>query len=150
LNGTLFKGVFIKLPANAPEIWKVRQWCRNSNADNVKNLEAYCFEHAAVYDDFDEEWIRLNEVLQRLPANSGNNEAAVKSYKFLESRDNAYHYFVSAKEIVLEGTVSPFETVKNDILYIILNKRKIMLINELEMNIYSDAQNHEYFTIYQK
>ena len=76
--------------------------------------------------------------------------STLASRKYLETRDNEYNYFVSAKEIALEGTVSPFELVKNDIQYIILNKRKIMLINELEMSIYSDAQNHEYFNIYKK
>jgi hypothetical protein len=70
------------------------------------------------------------------------------SRKFLEIRDDGYLYFISAKEIAPEGTVSPFELVKEDIHYIILNKRKVKLINELETSIYSDAQNREYFTIY--
>ena len=60
-----------------------------------------------------------------------------------------YYYFLNAKEIAPEGTVSPLEIVKNDIQSIILNKRKIKLINELESSIYSDAQNREHFTIYQ-
>jgi hypothetical protein len=68
--------------------------------------------------------------------------------KYLESRDKDYYYFLSVKEIAAEGTVSPIELVKNDIHNIILNKRKIKLISELETSIYSDAQNREHFTIY--
>jgi len=150
LNGAMFKGIFVKVPVTAPEIWKLRQWCRSDDPESVKNLEGYCFEHAAAYNDFGEDWVKLNDILLMLPASGSNYEATVKSRKFLETRDNLYYYFVTAKEIALEGTVSPFELVKNDIHYIILNKRKIMLINDLEMSIYSDAQNHEYFTIYQK
>jgi hypothetical protein len=149
LNGSLFKGVFIKVPVSAPEIWKLRQWYRSEDAESIKNLEGYCFNHAAVYDDFNEDWVKLNEVLRMLPANT-TFESSLKSRKFIETRDNDYFYFLNAKEIALEGTVSPFELVKNDIHYIILNKRKIMLINELELNLYSDAQNHEYFTIYKR
>ncbi len=148
LGESMFKGMFIKVPLTAPETWKVRQWYHSDDAENVKKLEGYCFSYAKVYDDFDERWVKLAEVLHMLPAGGGNFEAVLTSRKYLETRDNEYYYFVNAKEIAPESTVSPFELVKNDIQYIILNKRKIMLINELELNIYADAQNHDYFTIY--
>jgi hypothetical protein len=150
LSESIFKGLFIKVPVNAPEIYKLRQWYRSDDAENIKSLEGYCFQYAVVYDDFEEGWIKLDEVLRMMPAQGGTSESALLSRKYLEMRDNEHYYFLNAKEIAAEGTVSPFELVKDDIHYIILNKRKIMLINELELNIYTDAQNHEYFNIYQK
>jgi hypothetical protein len=150
LSESLFKGLFIKVPAAAPEIYKLRQWYRSDDPESIKNLEAYCFQQAAVYDDFEEHWVKINEVLRMLPENGGSFEPALLSRKYLETRDKDYLYFLSAKEIAPEGTVSPFDLVNDDIHYIILNKRKILLINQLEMNIYADAQNHEYFTIYTK
>ena len=84
-----------------------------------------------------------------IPAVPGNSESAILSRQYIETRDTAFLYFLNAKEIAASGTVSPLEIVKNDIQSIILNKRKINLINELESNIYSDAQNREHFTIYQ-
>jgi hypothetical protein len=102
-----------------------------------------------VYDHFNDGWVKLNEVLPMIPAVSGNSEASVLSKRYIETRDNAFLYFLNAKEIVSSGNVSPLEIVKNDIESIILNKRKISLINELESNIYSDAQNRDHFTIYQ-
>ena len=149
LNGPLMKGVFIKIPVNAPDVYKVRQWYRSDDPENIKSLEGYCFKHATVYDHFNEGWVKLNEVLRMIPAVPGNSEAAIISRRYMETRDNAFLYFLNAKEIAPSGNVSPFELVKNDIHCIILNKRKINLINELESNIYSDAQNREHFTIYQ-
>jgi hypothetical protein len=149
LNGSLMKGVFIKIPVKAPEAYKVRQWYRSDNPENVKSLEGYCFKHATVYDHFNDGWVRLNEILPMIPAVQGNSEAAILSRRYIETRDTAFLYFLNAKEIVPSGNVSPLEIVKNDIESIILNKRKINMINELESNIYSDAQNRDHFTIYQ-
>lgn len=149
LNGALIKGVFIKIPVKAPDAYKVRQWYRSDNPENIKRLEAYCFKHATVYDHFNDGWVKLNEVLPMIPAVSENSEASVISKRYIETKDNAFLYFLNAKEIVSSGNVSPLEIVKNDIESIILNKRKISLINELESNIYSDAQNRDHFTIYQ-
>jgi hypothetical protein len=149
LNESLMKGIFIKVPIKAPEIYKVRQWVRSDNPENIKNLEGYCFRFASVYDHFNDGWVKMNQILPMIPAVSGNSESAILSRKYIETRDSSFYYFLSAKEIVASGTVSPLEIVKNDIQSIILNKRKIKLINELESNIYSDAQNREHFNIYQ-
>ncbi len=148
LNESLMKGLFIKVPIKSPEIYKVRQWYRSDHPEHVKDLEGYCFKYATVYDHFNESWVKVNEVLPRIPAFYGNSESAVLSRRYVETRDTAFYYFLSAKEVAAPGTVSPLETVKNDIHSIILNKRKIKLINELESEIFADAQNREHFTIY--
>ena len=148
LNESLLKGIFMKIPVNAPNIFKVRQWYRSDNPEYIKNLEGYCFKHASVYDHFNDGWVKMNEILPMIPAFYGNSESAVLSRRYIETRDSAYFYFLSAKEVIASGTVSPLEIVKNDIQNIILNKRKIKLINELEAGIYTDAQNREHFTIY--
>jgi hypothetical protein len=145
LGETLMKGLFIKLPVKAPEVYKLRQWYRSDDPENIKKLEGYCFSHAAVYDHFNEGWVNLNEVLRMMPVNVTSFSV---NRKYLETRDKDYYYFLNAKEIAAEGTVAPMELVKNDIHYIILNKRKMKLIKELESSIYSDAQNREHFTIY--
>ena len=148
LNGALMKGVFIKIPVKAPDAYKVRQWYRSDNPDNIKSMEGYCFKYATVYDHFNDGWVKLNEILPMIPAVPGNSEASIISRRYIETRDTAFLYFLNAKEIALSGNVSPLEIVKNDIKSIILNKRKIGLINELESNVYSDAQNRDHFTIY--
>jgi hypothetical protein len=145
---SLMKGVFIKVPVNAPELYKLRQWYRADDTESIKKLEGYCYTNAKVYDHFNEGWVNLNEVLRMMPNGTGDYENALRYRKYLEIKDKDYYYFLYVKEIAPEGTVSPFALVKNDIHYIILNKRKVRLINELEASIYSDAQNRGNFTIY--
>lgn len=144
----LIKGVFIKLSVKAPDLYKVRQWYKSDNAESIKNLEGYCFAHAKVYDHFNEGWVNLNEVLRMMPEGGNVNAGSIRYNKYVELRDNQYIYLLGVKEFVPEGTVTPFEIVKNDIHNIILNKRKVKLISELETSIYADAQNREHFVIF--
>jgi|WetSurMetagenome_2_1015567.scaffolds.fasta_scaffold15697_3 hypothetical protein len=148
LGEPLMKGLFIKLPVKAPEVYRVRQWYRTDDPESIKKLEGYCFAHAKTFDHFRESWVNLNEVLRMMPSNGGINAGNIQYRKNVETRDNDYIYLLNIKEFAPEGTVSPFELVKNDIHNIILNKRKVKLINELETSIYSDAQNRDHFTIY--
>lgn len=148
LNEPLMKGLFIKLPVNSPEMYKLRQWYRSDNPEHLKELESYCFNHATVYDHFNEGWVNVNEVVRMIPADDKLLLNSLKNRKYIEIRDQFYYYFVSAKEMALEGTTTPLELVRNNIHSIILNKRKVQLISELENSIYADAQNREHFTIY--
>jgi hypothetical protein len=148
LGETLIKGLFIKIPANTPDIYKLRQWYRSDDVESIKNMEGYCFRHATVFDHFDDKWVNLNNVIQILPAGSGFSQSTLSYRKYFETRDASYCYFLNVNEIAAAGTVSPIELVKNDIYNIILNKRKINLLHELESKIYLDAQNHELFNIY--
>ena len=69
----LMKGVFIKVPVKAPEIYKVQTMVSFDNPENIKNLEGYCFKYATVYDHFNDGWVKLNEVLRMIPADTGNS-----------------------------------------------------------------------------
>lgn len=148
LDEPLIKGLFIKVSSSLTDVYKVRQWYRSDNPEAIQNLEAYCYTNATVYDHFNEDWINLYDVLQRIPTGSNISETSLLSRKYMETRDEDYLYFLRITEGLGKGLVAPLEYVKNDINYIILNKRKIKLINELESSMYSDAQNRKYFTIF--
>jgi hypothetical protein len=50
---------------------------------------------------------------------------------------------------VTEGEPAPLELVSRDIINIILNKRKIAFIQDLEQRVYNDGVNRNQFEIYQ-
>jgi hypothetical protein len=144
----MMSGVFIKLPLNSPEIYRVRQWYRSDNSEDIKLLEAYCFKNATIYDHFNDNWVSVHEVLRTIPADNQILLNTLKNRGYVETRDQNYYYFVNANKLAVEGSTTPLELVKDNIHSIILNKRKVQIISQLESNIFSDAQNREHFTIY--
>jgi hypothetical protein len=148
LNANIVKALFLQVPRTSPEIWKARRWYRSDNEEDIKKLEDYCYQYATKYDYFNDNWIYFSEIEKILPIKIDNPESYLKYRKFIEIKDSTYYYFVSIKDYRLVGTVSPLETVRENIRNIIFNKRKISLIKELEFEIYNDALNRNNFTIY--
>jgi len=148
LNNNLLKGIFVKIPRSAPQTWKPRQWYKSNNPDHLKELEEYCFNNATEFDYFDEEWIHLDQVLHKLPQLYMSPENLLRYRRTLEVKDSTYYYFLKISDYKLKGTVTPIELVKEDIRSILLNKRKIRLIQELETDIYNDALNRGNFAKY--
>ncbi len=148
LNETLIKGLYIKVPRSAPDIWKLRKWYKSDKDEDFTELERYCYQNAKEVDYFDDKWVPLENVIEKMPKLYYTQENLAKSIKHLEVNDSEYYYFLRIFDYQLEGTISPLELVNTRIKDILLNKRKIQLINTLEADIYNDALNRGNFNIY--
>jgi hypothetical protein len=148
LNKNIVKAVYLKVPRNAPELWNLRRWYRSDTDENLKKLEAYAFQYAEDYDYFNDDWIDFSEIEKNLPVKIDRPQSFLKYRKYYEVKDSTYFYFLNLKDYRLLGSVAPLNYVIQDIRTIIMNKRKIQLVNRLESNIYNDALNRGYFTIY--
>ena len=80
--------------------------------------------------------------------NISNPERFLKYNKSIEQQDSAYRYLVNIRDYKLSSTIAPLPYVQKNIASIILNKRKVQFIIDMENNIYKDALNKGEFIIY--
>lgn len=148
LNNHLLKGLYIRVPRYAPDIWRVRRWYRSENPEDLTALESYCFEHATEYKYFEEDWVYLSDILKEMPRIYIKPENLLRYRNNYEVKDTNYYHFLKLSDYRLESSVAPLEFIEDDIKSILLNKKKIQLIQKLESNIYNDALNRENFSIF--
>lgn len=148
LNKPIVKALYIKIPKTAPDINKVRRWYRSDDEEHMTELESHCYHHAVKYDYFEDKWIEFDEILKNMPKVGMTSENILRYRKNLEVQDDDFYYFLRIYEYHLASTVAPLEYVEANIRNILLNKRKIQLINQLESDIYNNALNHGNFNIY--
>lgn len=139
LKTNAIKGVYIKIPKSDAEINRVKYLLRSNSDNDSIQLHNYCIENATNYDDFNDNWMSFTEVLKRIPTNIVDLSGFLKSKKLLNIEDEAYTYLLKIKEYRLVGDIAPLKFVEDDIRSILLNKRKLKLINELEQNVYQNA-----------
>ena len=148
LNNNLIKGRFVKLTRSAPKVWQLRRWYKSDDEEDIKKLETYCYENSADYQYFEEQWIDLDNVLAQMPKIYMSPENLLKYRKSYEVQDTNYYYFLKISDYRLESTVAPLEYIEENIRSILLNKRKVELIDELENSVYNDALNRGNFIVY--
>jgi hypothetical protein len=148
LNTSILKGLFLVIPRTAPKSWQPRRWYKSDRSEDFVELEKYCAENNIEIKYFEEEWIPFKEILDLLPRRYSNPSWILRGRKSYEQMDSTYYYCLKISDYRLEGSISPLETVQEDIKSILLNKRKFELINELERNIFDDASNRGNITTY--
>ncbi len=148
LTSNIVKALFIKLPAETPDIDKVRRLARSNNQADLQQLERFCFQFAEKFDDFNEAWIPMTRLTVELQQDIDNEENFLKRNTFFETSDSGSVYLISVRDYRLRGTLAPFEYVKDDIKRIIWNTRRFEFIQALENGIYNDALEKNSFKIY--
>jgi hypothetical protein len=148
LNHNIVKALFLKVSKEAPEIEKVRWWYKSTSPENISRLEDYCYQYATKFDNFDDKWIPFNNILLEIPINTEDQERFLRYNKYIETEDDLFYYFVKINEYKLKSSVQPLEYANLKIKSILLNKRKLAFIEELENTVYNEALNHNEFIIY--
>jgi hypothetical protein len=62
--------------------------------------------------------------------------------------DSLYSYYVSIKGFKIKESISPLSFERENVKKIILNKRKLKLIGDMQNNVFHDALKNNEFEIY--
>ena len=136
LNDAVVRVNYIKLKKEVPYLWKVQRFFKKEDEESKLSLEDYCYQFA---DDYylDDSWLSVDDIFKVLP-DSYTSRNLYKG-KSIEFADDDFYYFLHVKKYISKGSVSPLEMVSNQIHSIIINKRKIDFLKNVEMDLYQNA-----------
>ncbi len=148
LKDNIVKVWYIKMPLKSANITTIRSLYKTDTEANKKTLEEKCSQFAANYYLDDESWLLFDDLLKEIPIKTYNQEDYLKNNRYIEMQDSLYNYFVNIKDFQVKESVSPLSFEKENIKSIILNKRKLALIEEMQNNLFKDALKENNFEIY--
>jgi hypothetical protein len=149
LNHDVIKGSYIKVPLTAPRMNQLRHWSWNNREEDLDQMEKYCLSYADKFSDFNDTWVYFSSIKVQFPMRISQPSRYLRNNRNLETSDSLYRYFLHVSDHLAEGEVAPLELVSGDIANIIMNKRKIQFIQELEHRVYTDGVTRNQFEIYQ-
>jgi len=150
LKQNIIQFVFIKIPIQSEMVEQARDLVMNISDTSIDRtmVRDFCEKNAVDFYLNDDHWISFNELLKQVPLEVFNQEIYLKNNKYIEIKDHPYWYFINLRDFKIKEDVSPFDFQKERIKNIILNKRKIKLLRNLEENVYQNAAENNHFEIY--
>jgi hypothetical protein len=149
LKQNIIRGKLIRLPKDAPNATKIRTLIYSTRESKMEELRAYCFSYALMYSLEDSVWINFDDIIKNTPlAEIPNKVDFLKRTKYTESSDEKSKYYLLIKEYKKTDDIAPLEVVKDQIMDIIINKRKVELARNLEKEVYDKAVETNSFEIY--
>jgi hypothetical protein len=148
LGQNVIKGTFIKVPLTAPNLEQLRRWSWNNREQDLEELEKYCITYAEKFSDFNDTWVEFSSIKTQLPVRISDPVRYLNSYHNIEATDSLFRYLVHISDHLIDGDEAPVEMVSEEITNIILNKRKIEFIKDLEHRVYTEGVSRNQFEIY--
>ena len=110
LKKPLVRGIFLKLPQDAPRLQDVRKWYCSDNSDDIERLEKYTLQDAVQYDYFRDRWTDWNDIQNHIPMDFGGSpDMFLKKNDNFEMTRDGYTYLLSVSEYLPSGSEVPFD-----------------------------------------
>lgn len=143
LKDNIIKVLYVKVNKKAPQLQTVRMLYRSEVKKDKEALENYCHQFAENFYLDDSQWLLFDDLLKEIPIQQTyNKELYLQNNRFIEVSDSTSLYFVNIKGFQIKNSISPLSFEKENIKNIILNKRKLELINKMKDEVYKEARNN--------
>lgn len=138
---------YLKMEKSSPQTRQVESAMASGRLEELKDLAG---KYASNYFLEDSTWVRLDEILGGTPLSSHPNKVElVRNNRSISAEDEGFRYYFRILDYKLQDQVPPLEFVKDEISKILINKRRISLVEDLQKEIYNRAKDNNEFTVYE-
>jgi hypothetical protein len=146
LRDNICKVVWAQFPVSFPKA-SLSKISKLFNKGSISKLEEACSGKAINYDVSDTAWISFNDLTAHVPIKTDNPESYLKTHTFTELRDSTNIYLVRFTNIQNREGVSPLAFERENIRSLLLNKRRLWVLDKLEKDLFDKATKDKDFEI---
>jgi hypothetical protein len=143
LKDNIVKVWYVKLRKDSP-LAQFRLLIRSDKPGDFKKLTDLCAKNAVNSFLDDGNWLLFNDILKEIPIKTYNQEEYLKNNRFIEIQDSAFTYMLNIKGFMIKESESPLGFEKENIRSIIINKRKLKLISDMQDGLYKNAAGRDF------
>jgi len=144
LNEVLVKSKYLYFDYTINDQKEIVKLFKSDKINDAEELERQQLSFK-IYQLNDSIWTELDKVLLKLPFSKEN---LLKKSNFIQKQDSLGLYLVAIKDVLNRNDIAPLSYIRSTIKEMILHKRKIELIREIEKIIVKDATKNNNFKIY--
>ncbi|MAW21027.1 MAG: hypothetical protein CMD16_01355 [Flavobacteriales bacterium] len=136
LTKNIFKGRFIVVNKLAPDIILLEKLVKSNKEGALDDLIDYCQQFAKEYYLEDDKWEYFSIFNEKLPELIVEEAYFLSNTKGVSFEDNVFRYYIYIDDYKLKGSLSPLDMERDKIQNVLLNKKKIEYLQQLEDELY--------------
>ena len=140
LDQDIFKGRYIIIDKNAPNIKSLYKLFRSSDDTDIDEMVSYCMLYAKEYYINDSIWNYFNPIKQKMPKSVSARNIFYSKRKYEIIEEDNFIYLLLFREFKFKGEISPFSIQKEKIKSLILNKNKMDYLFKVENELIQNGK----------
>ena len=148
-NKELMRGRYVRVRNENYNLQSIRKSIRRFNEDDKVFLDSIALQFTT-YSLNDSIWVQASQFFNRLPSISERRyKNFLKNDTFFELQDSLEVYLVVIEEVVLRNDLAPLDYVAPTLKQILINKRKLELMRQLDREIIKEGLRQNIFEVYE-
>lgn len=135
LDKTIVRGYFIKIPKDAPEQEKLKDWWKMKEEGDYQNIMDYSRMYGDKFLLEDSVWISVDYLAAEFPISSLKGGSVSGGLNTITNGKD-FNYYIKVEKVVRQGQIAPLSYVKEKIIKVILRKRKFELLDNMIDELY--------------
>lgn len=140
LKDYILKVKFCAIAADSKQLAPMKKVFNSSKPEDLVKWQQLCVEIGASSYFNEEEWLKWDEFIKQIPLEVYDIEGFLKKKNTIEFEKDNNLYLISITDYQLAGSKSPLSFERDKIRSMIINKRKLTLLETMRQDIYSKAQ----------
>ncbi len=140
LNNDIVQISYVKFLSDSKNLKQVNKMFRKFTEEDIIRIKHIAEIEAENYLLDADTWIVFDELIKEIPINLKNRSQYLQKDKFIEISDSLYTYFLRINDYKVHDNYSPMSYEYDRIQKIIVNMRKMDMIDELHNDIFKQAQ----------
>lgn len=149
LKDYIIKAKFAILAPSAPKLEDFEKLFYSQESEDLVKLEQYCVDNGAAY-YIGEDWVYFQKILEKLPLEVFNTVEFLKNNKNVQFKDESQLYYLLISDYKLKNSISPLALERENIRSLIINMRKLDLLNTLHSELYKKALSNKQIKTFPK
>ncbi len=142
LNSDMIKASYILIDSLAPKQDSLRFWMQN-RTDYKEELLNYCYQYSQSF-SVEPQWMVWHDFKQKFPI----SDRYPPANRFYSGDRGQQRFLLKVDETTSRGNLQPMELVKEDIVKILVNKRKIEFVKDIHKKAYTEARDRSSFEVF--
>ena len=139
LNESLVKGLFLKIPAKAPDLQRIRALFTQTDDGSFEEIEKYCIRNSARCEFFYDNWRNLAEIEVLMPQSDTPLEELLEKQKSFEFKDEENIYLLNVSEYLRKGGTEPLEYARGKVRMLLINNNEVSYMRKIREELYQSA-----------
>lgn len=142
LKTNIVRAIYVKVAADVPCIGKLRKLmrCDMLSDDDYQELQNIAGMYGEDYSFEEEQWMPFQQLQAVMPIDAYNEVAFLQNNRYYTTSDDRHFYALRILEYKVTDHVSPLEYQYNQIRTMLLNRRKIDIIRNMQLELLGKAE----------
>ena len=148
-NKDLMRGRYVRVRNENYNLRSIRKSIRRFNENDKVFLDSIALQFTT-YSLNDSIWVQASQFFNRLPSITERRyKNFLKNDTFFELQDSLEVYLVVVEEVVLRNDLAPLDYVAPTLKQILINKRKLELMRQLDREIIEEGLRQNIYEVYE-